>query len=284
MEDVFIDNELAVFINKNLRNIPTIQSKQVLCMNVSQNQIVKLSTFPITLRHLIASGNPLKYLSFSSSYENLTKLDVSECFLKSIPSTIRCLPNLESLDAHANDISFLAPELFSLSRLTRLVLHRNQLMNIPSDIGRLTNLDYLALHANRIRVLPPELGNLTKLQRASFHMNAIEHIPPELSQLNQLLVISLFKNKIKLIPEGMLPKWSKCTLLALHENKIEHLPHDILQMPSLEKLWINNNCIIQYPSTLKSMSTLKEVFYWDDIHQTRDKCIGYIQECDDLIK
>nr|XP_039265973.1 serine/threonine-protein kinase 11-interacting protein-like [Styela clava] len=85
------------------------------------------------------------------SWPKLLCLEVSECFLTSLDSSLKLLPNLQELDLSFNRISSIGNELCYLDRLTHLNLSYNRLPEIPQLLGRIRwRLQYLYLSYNEI--------------------------------------------------------------------------------------------------------------------------------------
>jgi len=94
-----------------------------------------------------------------------TNKPISPSKVKSLPSTIGKLQNLEELD-----------------------LGRNAMKGIPSQIASLQKLKKLALDYNHIHELPPFVGNLKNLQELSVCTNGGIKLPKSLSNLNGLKI------------------------------------------------------------------------------------------------
>ena len=90
-----------------------------------------------------------------------------------IPTSLRDLTMLTSLDFASNEFDGTIPDLSRLWRLTTLSLRNNQLSGpIPAWLGQLSNLEHLYLGANQLSGdFPAELGSLTKLKVTRFARN-----------------------------------------------------------------------------------------------------------------
>lgn len=87
--------------------------------------------------------------------------------LKSIPSTISQLSNLETLLLFWHDkLTSIPSEICQLSKLRTLRLCGSNLRSLPSEMGSLSNLEILDLKNNReLRVLPVSLGQIPELRK-----------------------------------------------------------------------------------------------------------------------
>jgi len=91
-------------------------------------------------------------------------LDLSGQGLKSIPSYVFTMANLEELNISHNSLTGAIPaEIRNLKNLKILNASYNQMTGVPAEIGQLQNLGSLDLSYNKLTGLPHELGNLQKL-------------------------------------------------------------------------------------------------------------------------
>lgn len=89
--------------------------------------------------------------------EKLSSLLLQNNNLKTIPSELWRLVNLQELNLGCNQLEILPKEIGLLTNLQELFLHSNQLVDIPSQIGHLQQLQVLDLTDNRLESLPGEL-------------------------------------------------------------------------------------------------------------------------------
>ncbi|NGX38408.1 MAG: Internalin-A [Chlamydiae bacterium] len=205
---------------------------------------------------------------------SMTKLDPKKinCILHFIPSEIRYLSSLKSLELVAHFITVIPSEIRYLSSLAKLKLSSNQLIAIPPEIGKLSSLRILELEHNKITVIPPEIGKLSSLTQLFLGQNKIRAIPPEIGKLTSLKSLGLNKNYItvisspifnlSLLKELYLPYnqiteippeiryLSSLRTLALSNNKIQAIPPEICKLPSLNELDLSSNEITSIPSEI----------------------------------
>jgi len=103
--------------------------------------------------------NILKNRGIKEAPELTTTLDLSGLKLKSIPTDISLLKNLQALKLNQNQLTTIPKELGTLNNLQFLDLSHNQLTTIPKELSALNNLLVLDLDENPIEFPPPEIVN-----------------------------------------------------------------------------------------------------------------------------
>ena len=93
------------------------------------------------------------------------------------PSLEELGPSVTKLQLANNDITSVPTEIGALTGLTRLRLDRNAITSLPTEIGALTSLVYAYLHSNNIASVPSELGALTNLEGLYMHQNDLAGVP-----------------------------------------------------------------------------------------------------------
>ena len=86
----------------------------------------------------------------------LTKIDLHQNKLKSIPPELSNLTNLTGLNLSQNKLNSIPPELSNLTNLTQLNLWENKLNSIPLEFKNLKKLEYLWLYDNPNMIFPPK--------------------------------------------------------------------------------------------------------------------------------
>jgi len=135
---------------------------------------VELEKFK-NLEFLWMEGNNFSHADLSklSKFRKLKILDLRNCHISKLPSSIGVLKNLESLNLAGNYISHLPKGLFQLTNLKRIELAFNKLTYIPDDIRKLKKLEMLDISG--------EHNNIKKLPRNFFKVltNLTEFYPPD---------------------------------------------------------------------------------------------------------
>lgn len=134
------------------------------------------------------------YTNLEQALQNpdaVVKLVLRKNHLKSFPTAILRMKNLQYLDISKNTISELPDSISLLHDLQYLACSRTGLKRLPKEIGKLTNLVYLNLNQNDLETLPPQIGNLEKLRILDLWSNNFDSYPATLSGLKTLKVLDL---------------------------------------------------------------------------------------------
>lgn len=152
------------------------------------------------------------------------QLDVSNCnpSLFMIPSSIRRLRSLTSLNLQQNALTELPDELFRLEGLTILHLADNRLKSIPTAIGRLRNLRVLDVECNHLKALPSTIEDLTDLEVLRASNNQLANFALNTSRMHRLGALYLYNNELTSVT--MYPA-SSLGYVHLENNKLTRFPN-----------------------------------------------------------
>lgn len=199
-----------------------------------------LETFPED----ICNFSDLKIIdNWWESYE-LTKIDLSNNQIKTIPKEINTQEQIQHLNFNSNLLERIPGEVFSLvlkffdasnnkltslpdmlgscTSMVELHLAGNKISELPDSFGGLDNLEVLDLKSNAITTLPKSIANLSKLKKLDLSENSLKIIPESIGFLEMLTDLNLSKNEISKIEPYSLEKLSELVLLDLHQNKLKY--------------------------------------------------------------
>jgi len=188
---------------------------------------------------------------------HVTKLDLSNKKIKSIPSIIREFPYLKSLELDQNEITHITglenltrlkelnlgqnqitkiEGLDNLTQLTELNLSQNQIIKIEG-LNKLSQLQFLFMGNNEIRKIEglDDLSDLRELYLASNEISKIEG----LDNLSKLYHLSLASNKIKEVTG--LENLTRLLHLDLENNQIKTIEVGLENLTKLSMLIIRKN-------------------------------------------
>ncbi|KAH9725870.1 ADP-ribosyl cyclase/cyclic ADP-ribose hydrolase [Citrus sinensis] len=177
----------------------------------------------------------------------LKNLDLENCGIEEVPSSIECLSNLRSLDLlNCTRLEHITSTIFKLKSLesvriskcsnlkkfpeipsciideavikrqalSKLELNNcSRLESFPSSLCMFKSLTSLKINdCPRLERLPDELGNLKALEELAVEATAIREVPESLGQLSSLNILVLNNNNFQRIPESI-----------KHLSKLEYL-------------------------------------------------------------
>lgn len=239
-----------------------------------------------SLEYLDISGNIFK--DKEKLFEDLSRLpklrilDASSCDLRSLPSSIKLLPNLEAIVLDRNNIRVLSEDLGALTKLKLLSLSSNgRLTNLPASIGNLKCLQYLNVSSTRltrlrnelafctelvaitgnaswIKTLPDSIGNLKKMRYINLGYCRLESLPNSIGGMRSLENLSLGSNELLSVPESI-AKLNNLERLSLDFNRLSEFPEPILRLPNVYSIWLHNNSFPKIPLDVAKMPNLKEI-------------------------
>lgn len=177
-----------------------------------------------------------------TTFSNITKLNLPECGLSSLPSSlgtwlpnlsilfapknkfqelpavIGSCPNLQMVSFKSNDMTSIHPDALQ-PQLRWLILTDNALEAIPSTIGRCSKLQKLMLSGNNLQTLPNEIRNCHNLELIRLASNNMTQPPMALLQLPNLSWIALSDNPIV---QDCMKQISLNNSLPVLDNVVEH--------------------------------------------------------------
>ena len=104
-------------------------------------------------------------------FVNAHDLSFLDASIKSFPTEILQLQNLQTLNLGGNQLTSIPTEISQLQNLQTLNLEGNQLTSIPKEILQLQNLTDLNLRKNQLTSIPKEIGQLKNLQTLNLRDN-----------------------------------------------------------------------------------------------------------------
>ena len=177
------------------------------------------------------------------SYE-LTKLDLSNNQISSIPTNISTQEQIQHINLNSNNLERIPGEVFSLmlkffdasnnklvklpdmlgswTSIVELHLSGNKLIELPESFGGLDNLEVFYANSNQISSLPKSFSWLSRLKKLDLSDNIIQTIPESIGFLEMLTDINLSKNEIAKIESHSLENLANLVILDLHQNKLKY--------------------------------------------------------------
>lgn len=249
-------------------------------------------TFQLAWREINFSSNPIRSLpiDFGHYFRALTHLDLSDCDLTDLPSSVGSILTLEELILDDNKLVSLPPDCIRLTKLRVVSLVTNCLTHIPEVFENATNLETinmsensinsiatefegcssletLDLSSNKLQRFPLKLEKLSSLRHLRLRDNKISYLPGDVGELKQLVELDLWQNMISdptHIPDE-LAELSQLTHLDLNSNQLKVIPEPVLKLPRLEKLFFNDNKLEDVTPQITRLTSLLDL----DISQNK---------------
>ncbi|KAI9316702.1 hypothetical protein BX666DRAFT_2155300 [Dichotomocladium elegans] len=132
--------------------------------------------------HKMISSRPFNLVG------SITRLDLQNIGLQSVPIQVITLTRLTFLDLSRNHLDTLPPAFRKLKQLRHLNISHNRLQRVPDVISTLRKLMYLDLSHNLFRGLPISLSSLFHLTWLDVSHTRIDAVPAEYLRLLQMTI------------------------------------------------------------------------------------------------
>jgi Leucine-rich repeat (LRR) protein len=180
------------------------------------------------------------------SLAKLNILEIAENKISAIDGEIANLLSLHTIDASANQLAAIHPDIAKLT-LKTLKLGKNYLSDLPEAIGKIFTLEVLELHENgNLTSIPFSFSELVSLQSVTLHSNKFESFPWFLYYWRKLVMINLADNiKIDDVPSNI-SQLTFLKIIEIQDCSITAFPDNIGDLQSLQRLDASNNKISHY--------------------------------------
>ena len=155
--------------------------------------------------------------SIWSNLSSLTKLDLNNNQLTSLPSSMQSMPSLEILFLSENKFEVIPALIGKLKKLRVLSLRGNVITDLSSTNLPTATLEWLILTNNRIQTIDTNIKDLTFLKKLMLSHNNISVLPSELGDCHNLELVRLADNNIQTVPDSVLTL-SKLAWISLSGN------------------------------------------------------------------
>ena len=198
------------------------------------------------------------------AYDNdSTELTLSVLKLKTLPSEIGKLVQLQEIHLSINELTTLPSEIGDLTKLKKIYLFDNKLRVLPAEIGNLTQLHILRLDHNKLINLPTEIGNLTQLEDLNLQNNNLEILPSDIGNLTQLKKLDLSSNKLRPLTSEIF-NLTQLQELSLAYNELTTLPSEISNLTQLKELQLCHNRLNTIPPEINNLRKLKKLYLYEN--------------------
>lgn len=238
---------------KQLSSLPNLNTIRV--FHYRGKKRMKFSKNPVLTKVVIQGTNAKLMPSTLKKLRNLKTLDLSENDLTSFPNLGSKNRKLIELSLQRNKLT-LEGRISPHPTLQQLALHENLVSHVPASIARFPSLKKLNFNRNQVTSVDDGLAKLSKLEQLSFYNNQLEAIPPSVYQLTGLQDLDLFHNRIETI-DSAFTNWRNLRSLYISHNKLVYLPNNLDTLKNLEGLYAWDNRIGELPECIGKMTSLK---------------------------
>ncbi|KAM5468169.1 hypothetical protein MauCBS54593_004910 [Microsporum audouinii] len=199
----------------------------------------------------------------NAQFGGLEHIDLHGNKLSTLPVGLRRLQRLRSLNLSKNRLDTMETleVVFGIESLTELKLAENNLSGtLAPEVGRLVRLEVLDLHGNSLTGLPDSIADLTALRILNLSENRLSSLPLMAMKDLPLTELNVWKNRLDgyFFPKAF-KRHDTLQILNVATNNLDELSaEDTIELPNLQQLFVEQNCLKTLPniSSWKSLLTI----------------------------
>ncbi|MEJ1277411.1 leucine-rich repeats and IQ motif containing 4 [Cricetulus griseus] len=164
------------------------------------------------------------------------------------------------MDGSNQNLKTIPSEILALKELEELHLENNQISEIDPDIQHLKNVRVLYLHKNNLQFLCQELASLSSLESLDVSSNPLLYSSlPVLSCLRTLRELRLYDTGLREVPTVICKSLHHLQLFGLSGNHLESLPKEIVNQTKLREIYLKKNQFFVFPPDLCVLVNLEVI-------------------------
>ena len=187
-----------------------------------------------------------------------------------VPSSLRNLGvtnmNITRLNLRDKNLTSIPKEIGNLKTLTWIDLSSNNLTSLPEEFGKLKNLIHLNLGTNKLRTIPPAIGNLKNLKFLNLFGNELMMAFESdsrakwstIENLKNLIHFGIGNNYLFLVPPVIF-KFKNLEKLNLSDNRLKSIPPEIGNLKNLKRIYLYNNLLRSLPDEINNLTNLERL-------------------------
>ncbi len=217
-----------------------------------------------SLKTVTLNGCSFRKIEFPEG-NHIERLNLTNCQLTRIPSSIRRCKNLKALNLEGNQIRHIPRWIMELDSLEEITLNYNQLKLTRTDICHLSKLKQIIIGGNGFEKLPNNIGRL-RCESLNLGKNKLHSLPQSFGRLKQLKHVIFYENEFTEIPE-VLANCNELRHLDFYKNNLTQIPDFVGNMETLQQLFLSYNKIAVIPDTLRNLKRLKYFYiHHNELH------------------
>lgn len=188
--------------------------------------------------------------------EEMTKLDLADTGIRSIPTSISHLISLEELNLSLTALTHLPASISSLPNLRRLFLRYTPINTLPKSFENLKTLQEIDLDSTNITSLPPAILHMESLSVLYLSNTKLTKLPDSINELSSLKKLILSRSNLTELPDTI-GELQSLEYINLCCTKIRNLPNNFGRLSSLLELNLSRAEIESVPAALEHLSSLQ---------------------------
>lgn len=249
-----------IFLRQNrLRVVPELPPHALKEVYLADNQISALpedSLRRLTLLSVLElRGNKICVLPEGALPSTLTRLDLSNNDVSSLPPTLGLLPNLSVLLLEGNPLRGIRRELLTKGTMELLKYLRGRIKEEPSDASENSALN-LPSHST------VNLHNIRTLKTLEYSNKQAESVPDEIFEAaagHTITSVNFSKNQLHCAPCRLLDFSSSLSDVDLGFNRLPSCGPEVCGLLKLQHLDLRNNLLCDLPPELQNLTKLRSI-------------------------
>ncbi|KAK7889146.1 hypothetical protein WMY93_024706 [Mugilogobius chulae] len=250
-----------LFLRKNrLTAMPALPRDSLKELYLADNQILELTSEQmcglLVLSSLELRGNKIKTLPEGALPSTLSRLDLSNNDISSLPPSLGLLPSLTVLLLEGNPLRGIRRDLLTKGTMELLKYLRGRIKEEPGDVPEKPPGLSLPSHA------AVNLHNICTLKQLDYSNKQAESVPDELFDAaagHSITSVNFSKNQLSSAPSRLLDLSSSLCDVDLGFNKLTSCGPEICALLKLQHLDLRNNLLCELPSELQSLTKLRSI-------------------------
>lgn len=250
-----------LFMRQNrLRVFPVLPTQSLKELYLADNQITALPAEQlcglVMLSSLELRGNKISALPEEALPSTLSRLDLSNNDISSLPPSLGLLPSLSVLLLEGNPLRGIRRELLTRGTMELLKYLRGRIKEEPGDASEKSAGLTLPSHA------AVSLHNITTLKLLDYSNKQTDTVPDEIFEAaagHSITSVNFSKNQLSSAPSRLLDFATSLCDVDLGFNRLPSCGPELCGLLKLQHLDLRNNLLSDLPGELQNLSRLRSI-------------------------